>query len=345
MELAVRPGWHFSGGGTFGLLRRKERTSDYFELNNQVSWGSLRSGDGETPSGAGYRGRNIPGEDPLIRKIEFRESVPAFAWRKSVKLLRKTIISTHDRGSIIGGPVYCKSDALYYAATKRNRTVDKCLPFLIRAMMLLTWVYEGEGAPHCMPLQGPHIGLFINLENPHFDTLSNNDENFYIKIIMFSLLFYFYLVMSKNLILVFIIQNIRRSEKGIFLSKKMKLLKSEIVRSGRTTPTATQSYATGPAILNNIGPLHFINKNLTIPFGCICLLFSHCFSSCQNLKYFEKLAILILFETGGTSAPAPEEETGDLDVWVVGLTTSTLRESRLMFQVFNKYPSPSDLLQ
>nr|CAD7194683.1 unnamed protein product [Timema douglasi] len=38
---------------------------------------------------------------------------------------------------------------------------------------------------------------------------------------------------------------------------------------------------------------------------------------------------------GGTSDPAPEEEIGGLDVWVVGLTASTPRESRLMFQVFN----------
>nr|CAD7434866.1 unnamed protein product [Timema monikensis] len=46
---------------------------------------------------------------------------------------------------------------------------------------------------------------------------------------------------------------------------------------------------------------------------------------------------------GGTFATAPEEETGGLNVWVVGLTTSTPRESRLMYQVFDKYPSPSDL--
>nr|CAD7406100.1 unnamed protein product [Timema poppensis] len=38
---------------------------------------------------------------------------------------------------------------------------------------------------------------------------------------------------------------------------------------------------------------------------------------------------------GGTSDPAPEEEIGGLDVWIVGLTASTPRESRLMFQVFN----------
>nr|CAD7260966.1 unnamed protein product [Timema shepardi] len=46
---------------------------------------------------------------------------------------------------------------------------------------------------------------------------------------------------------------------------------------------------------------------------------------------------------GRTSASTAEEETGSLDVWVVGFTTSTPRESRLMFQVFYKYPNPSDL--
>nr|CAD7203456.1 unnamed protein product [Timema douglasi]CAD7411162.1 unnamed protein product [Timema poppensis] len=44
-----------------------------------------------------------------------------------------------------------------------------------------------------------------------------------------------------------------------------------------------------------------------------------------------------------TTAPAPEEETGGLNVWVVGLTASTLKESRLMYQVFGKYSSPSHL--
>nr|CAD7412114.1 unnamed protein product [Timema poppensis] len=32
---------------------------------------------------------------------------------------------------------------------------------------------------------------------------------------------------------------------------------------------------------------------------------------------------LLQYHLGGTSAPAPEEETGGLDVWVVGLTAST----------------------
>nr|CAD7199575.1 unnamed protein product [Timema douglasi] len=47
---------------------------------------------------------------------------------------------------------------------------------------------------------------------------------------------------------------------------------------------------------------------------------------------------------GKSCQDSPEEETGGLDVWVVGLTALTPREYCLMCQVFNKYPNPSDLL-
>nr|CAD7260548.1 unnamed protein product [Timema shepardi] len=55
-------------------------------------------------------------------------------------------------------------------------------------------------------------------------------------------------------------------------------------------------------------------------------------SSTGRQENLSTLSITFLNIDRGTSAPAPEEETGGLDVWVVGLPSSTPRESRLMYQ-------------
>nr|CAD7588249.1 unnamed protein product [Timema genevievae] len=60
-----------------------------------------------------------------IKKVEFRVSVPTFAWKKSGTVFRKKYLNTTNRDSnpdlpVFGCLVYCKSDALNHAAIETD---------------------------------------------------------------------------------------------------------------------------------------------------------------------------------------------------------------------------------